>query len=317
MTVKFSQKIVEEFLNNYGFKVLSKYKDVHLPLGIEDNLGYRYSLGFGSFKECLENDRNYNPLKFSKQNIHTFHNIKLWLFYNKKQFEFMGGEWITNATSSLYFKCNNCGESWDSRWSVIFDGGGCPFCNTSKRVGVSNCLRTDRPDLVEEWDYKKDGELTPDNVSRRSEKCVWWKCKRGHSWKTSVFNRNNKYIEYRSNCPKCKMSYGERMIEYFLYEWEVDFIMQKRFSDCRNKRTLPFDFFLPKYNLCIEYHGIQHYSPTSFGSSKKNPKREHKELQIRDEIKRNYCENKKIRLLTIPYWGFENIKKILTKVINL
>lgn len=35
---------------------------------------------------------------------------------------------------------------------------------------------------------------------------------------------------------------------------------QKRFADCRTKVSLPFDFYLPSYNLIIEADGNQHYS---------------------------------------------------------
>ena len=54
------------------------------------------------------------------------------------------------------------------------------------------------PELVKEWDYDKNGNLKPDNVTAHSGKKVWWKCKHGHTWETSVSNRSR-----GTNCPKC------------------------------------------------------------------------------------------------------------------
>jgi len=57
-------------------------------------------------------------------------------------------------------------------------------------------------------------------------------------------------------CPTWNESKGERKIKIFLKDNNIKFISQKRFNNCRNKYTLPFDFYLPEYNICIEYNGI-------------------------------------------------------------
>jgi len=78
---------------------------------------------------------------------------------------------------------------------------------------------------------------------------------------------------------------------------KINFETQKRFEDCRDKRTLPFDFYLPEHNLCIEYQGKQHYYALDFFGGKKA-------FNIRcfhDKLKREYCDNKSIRLIEIPY----------------
>ena len=81
---------------------------------------------------------------------------------------------------------------------------------------------------------------------------------------------------------------------------------QKRFSDCRYKLPLPFDFYLLDYNICIEYHGIQHYEPRSkFGGEI-----EYEKTILRDTIKKEYCLKQNIPLLIISY--NENVKDKLT-----
>ena len=44
----------------------------------------------------------------------------------------------------------------------------------------------------------------------------------------------------------------------------IEFKKEKKFKDCKDKYQLPFDFYLPQYNLCIEFDGEQHFNPSSF-----------------------------------------------------
>ena len=92
-------------------------------------------------------------------------------------------------------------------------------------------------------------------------------------------------------------SKGENTIWNWLNYNKIKFEFQKRFSDCKDKKSLPFDFYLPDYNLCIEYQGKQHYEPINyFGGLEKFTYQ-----QYHDELKKEYCEEKGISLLCIPY----------------
>lgn len=67
-------------------------------------------------------------------------------------------------------------------------------------------LSIERPDIAEEWDYDKNLEefgpdVNPDTVSFGSHKKVWWKCKLGHTWQTSVQHRTSK--NFARGCPYC------------------------------------------------------------------------------------------------------------------
>ena len=70
---------------------------------------------------------------------------------------------------------------------------------------------------------------------------------------------------------------------------------QKRFPECRNKRSLPFDFYLPDLNTLIEYQGIHHYQACHYWRGEEG----FKQTQLRDNIKRAFCKEKGIRLLEI------------------
>jgi predicted nucleic acid-binding Zn-ribbon protein len=111
------------------------------------------------------------------------------------------------------------------------------------------------------------------------------------------------------SCPKCISSKGEQFIRKVLLSNNIIFKEQYRFDDCKNIRSLPFDFYLPSQNMCIEYDGEQHYQPVeAFGGKDSFCKR-----QENDKIKTKYCQDNNIKLLRIPYWDFDNIGNILDK----
>ena len=114
-------------------------------------------------------------------------------------------------------------------------------------------------------------------------------------------------------CPKCRASKGEITISNFLIKNKIEFEEEKWFKNCRNKFPLPFDFYLPQYNLCIEYDGQQHFIPIdfSFKMTEKQKLENFKQLKTRDKIKTDYCKSNNINLLRIRY--DENIEEKLTE----
>jgi very-short-patch-repair endonuclease len=124
----------------------------------------------------------------------------------------------------------------------------------------------------------------------------------------------------RQGCPGCSESYGEEKIFIYLKNNNIDHIRQKRFYDCRNKKPLPFDFYLPNYNLCIEYDGHQHFEATNKINKKVFTKDESirlfEQVQKHDNIKDEYCKLSNIELLRIPYTDFNNIENILKKYLK-
>jgi len=111
-------------------------------------------------------------------------------------------------------------------------------------------------------------------------------------------------------CPKCNESKGEKIIREILEKNNINIITQKTFNSCLYKRNLKFDFYLPNYNLCIEYDGIQHYKPNDFFGGNI----EFEKTQKRDKIKNNYCKENNIKLIRIKY--NENILDKLNVIIH-
>ena len=73
------------------------------------------------------------------------------------------------------------------------------------RIGYGNDFATNNPDLLKEWDYKKN-TIDPYSIAPRSGKKVWWLCKKNHSYQTALVNKLN-----GRGCPFCagkKVGYG-------------------------------------------------------------------------------------------------------------
>jgi hypothetical protein len=114
-------------------------------------------------------------------------------------------------------------------------------------------------------------------------------------------------------CPKCKSSHGEGKITQILQRYNIEYETQKTFINCKNKLPLRFDFYIPKYNLVIEYNGQQHYTLTGFSNAQKRLI----DIKKNDIIKKIFCYKYKINLLIIPFQKYNNIELIIKELLNL
>ena len=111
-----------------------------------------------------------------------------------------------------------------------------------------------------------------------------------------------------SSCDECRLnSNGEYRIKELLINLEIPYICQYKFSDCKDTFSLPFDFYLPNLNICIEYDGISHYEANSYGSWRTEASVE--KTQKHDIIKNNYCKEHDIKLIRIPYWDYDKLNE--------
>ena len=89
----------------------------------------------------------------------------------------------------------------------------------------------------------------------------------------------------------------------------IEFEREKRFEDCKDVNTLPFDTYIKSLNLVIEFDGSQHFKP-SFGNDAFGS------IIYHDTIKNAYCEDNNINILRIPFWEFRNMEEIIKKKID-
>lgn len=302
MTKKFTDDEIEEYVERLEYKLIDVERIKYLKVTIKDFDGYYYTPLFDNFK------RGQNLSKFEKSNPYTIRNIKLWCKLNNKSFELISDKYEGN-NKKLKWKClkENCGEEFEASWGNISQNNGCGFC-AGKQIGISNCLATKNPQLASEWHPIKNGDLTPYDVAANSGKYAWWKCKEcGNKWRTIIGNRNG---INKTGCPECNKSKAEKIIKEILNLNHIYYIPQKTFDELigLGGKYLSYDFYLPQYNLLIEYQGEFHD-----GSSSSYARNKLKKQQEHDKRKKKYAQNHNIDLLEIWYYDFNNIEKILEK----
>ena len=76
----------------------------------------------------------------------------------------------------------------------------CPICSNRRVLKGFNDLETMHPDVALEWNYEKNKDLIPSQVTYGSSKKVWWKCKHGHEWEAVIVSRTR---GNKAGCPVC------------------------------------------------------------------------------------------------------------------
>lgn len=97
----------------------------------------------------------------------------------------------------VWWTCPN-GHSWQAMVYTRSEGAGCPYCTGRKASPKQNSLAKQFPALAAEWDDEKNAPLTPRDVTTGSHKLIWWRCPKGHSYRSAVKTRVQ-----GSGCPYC------------------------------------------------------------------------------------------------------------------
>jgi hypothetical protein len=207
-------------------------------------------------------------------------------------------------THKYNFLCNKCNFIWKSNLgNILNQKGACTKCNKGHYHYNIDEIKTllyknhQNKIIIFEESYI--------SISKPSK----FKCNVcNYEWCVKTRNVVNGF----NGCPSCKGSQGERFIKSFLTENKIEHFEQFTFDNCKNKRKLPFDFYI-KDNICIEFDGRQHFSPW-----KDDPKyiNDFKQIQINDKLKDEYCYNNQIKLIRIPYIKIKEIDNILKKELN-
>ena len=101
-------------------------------------------------------------------------------------------------SKKVWWLCKN-GHSYSASPANRHNDNGCPYCSGHK-VCEDNCLENINPKLLEEWNYKKNIDISPKNITSHSGKKVWWKCKIcGYEYIKSVAEKST-YNDYCFNC---------------------------------------------------------------------------------------------------------------------
>lgn len=199
-----------------------------------------------------------------------------------------------NSTTPILHRCKIDNHIWPLAPYNALLGRGCPVC---KSVKLSNIFVKTHEQYVQELkEANPDLEVLEQYINARTP--ILHRCtKDGYTWKIAPSN-----VLIGQGCPQCQESYGERIVRQWLQRNSIVYVYQHTFNDCKDQKLLPFDFYLPKYNICIEYDGQQHFEPVDFaGKGEEWALQQLLKTQKHDTIKTQYCKDNNIFLLRIPY----------------
>lgn len=202
------------------------------------------------------------------------------------------GEYINNQTKVLH-RCKVDGHEWMARPSTILCGNGCPMCQ--RRMARNRLAKTTEEYIKELSVINKDIIVLGQYINARTQithKCLV--C----GWEWDVVPESLLCGHGCPQCSKSNKSNGEKIVANWLDKHDILYKKQKTFEDCKNECVLRFDFYLPNYNILIEYNGIQHYEPVDYFGGQKA----FESQVLKDKIKKEYCKKNNILLFEIPYF---------------
>ena len=131
----------------------------------------------------------------------------------------------SGSKKKVWWICER-GHLWDAQiYNRTAKKTGCPYCSGRQPIVGETDLASRFPELVKEWDFEKNSNLSPSEVTGTSSKKVWWKGKCGHSWSAQISNRTSQ----KSGCPICSNQmvlegYNDLMSQKpeVIHEWDFD-----------------------------------------------------------------------------------------------
>lgn len=246
--------------------------------------------------------RNCFPSKFHKSNKYSILNIRNWLSLNSPHLNLISDKY-NSIKEKLIFK-----DIVGYFYYLSFDnllrknsipskfGNGNPY--TVQNINLW-CKLNDKPfELISE--KYKEAHLN-----------LKWKC----LICDKPFKSTWGHIYNGRGCGNCSNSIGETRIENWLHINNIKFKKHKTFKKLLGlgNGNLSYDFYLPKYNLLIEYQGRQHeLINTCWNQTEKDLEKQ----QEHDRRKREYAQNNNINLLEIWYKDLNRVENILNTYIK-
>lgn len=151
------------------------------------------------------------------------------------------------------------------------------------------------------WDVKCLG--FGDRQYHKNRQSLKFRCSCGEEFETNICL----FEQGKTVCSKCAKSVSryEELFKAYLERKNIQYIFQYSFNDCRDVLPLPFDFYLPQYNVLIEIDGEGHFHPCHFNQiSKEKAEKTFVITKEHDEIKNVFCQKNNIPLIRIPYYYF-------------
>ena len=201
-------------------------------------------------------------------------------------------------------ECVNCGEKWDATPNNLLKGKGCKKCghknSTKKRTKTHE-------DFVKELQLITDTIIPLEEYQQALTKIKFQCLECGRIWDIEPHS-----ILQGKGCLCGNASYGEKNITEYLTNNNIEFVPQKKFDNLLGVggRQLSYDFYLPAYNILIEYQGEFHD-----GTARNQTEIEYLKQQEHDKRKKEYSDKHNIQLLEIWYYEQDKMIEILNNTL--
>lgn len=296
------KKKPEEFRREFNdlvgeeYSLLSEYELSSKHVEIKHNIcGHKYKIRPNAFLKgcrCPNCNGNKSKQKTTEQ-------------FKKEVYDLVGeeykvlGEYKTRSTK-IKIKHTKCGREYYVEPGNFLYKSRCIECHYESVRIQKEEIDTRVKDILGR-DYKV---IEYNGVGQKKSVMKHYKCNKTFEVRLDdVFHR-------KSGCPYCSQSRGEDYVESYLKNRNIKYIQQKKFDDLMSCRQLSYDFYLPDYNILIEYQGEQHFNPKNFGGVSKEISIERlKKQKIHDKIKRKYAKEKGYVLLE-PTYKLDSLEKV-------
>lgn len=225
------------------------------------------------------------------------------MLFEERGYILLSNEYI-NTKEKLEYICLKH-EEYGSQYITYNNlkcGFGCKYCGIEKTAN-SKRLSFDK---VREA-FKKHDMILLDQEYKNANIPLMYICKHHQEIGVQYMALSN---AYKQHCPYCNIVKGENSIASYLIKNNIQYTIHKTYDDLLGIKggKLSYDFYLPFFNMLIEYQGEQHERPVEiFGGEE-----QFKTQQEHDNRKREYAKKNNIELLEIWYYDFKNIEKILS-----
>lgn len=287
---------IKEYVLSQGEELISaNYVNAKAPLEIECcNCNGIYDTDWNSYKRGV---RCGLCSKYKKKTIEDVQELV------KNGGDVLISTEYKNCVSDIEIQCGNCNENFQCTYARYRQGDRCPPCSLKRRI--ENAKHSQ--EYVENYIFEHEDKLIS-KYNKMDDK-LEIKCGKCNEMFSTSFQC---YKTYMVRCPCQSISKGERIIKEYLEKNNIPFEKQKTFPGCKKLIALRFDYYLPTYDVLIEFDGSLHFCACDLFGGNKTLQNTRKS----DIIKNIYCIKNNKKLLRISYNYIRSVERILENYLN-
>lgn len=195
-----------------------------------------------------------------------------------------------HSQSKITVICPEHGEFKQTPASHL-NGNGCSLCMyKNKKLTTEEFIQKATEVHGEKYDYTKSV------YTHTRNKIIITCCEHG-----DFLQIPNSHLSNKSGCPGCNSSKGELAIQDILEKHQIQ--KEKEYKIPEVADNFEYDFYLPEYNLLIEFQGIQHYKPIEYFGGEDNLEY----VQRNDKFKKHNAYIWKYNLKEFDYLQFKHM----------